>query len=193
MEGYSLKKFLKSPINPLQLPYVLLVLAGIGFLDALYLTIEHYRNVVPSCTLHGCDVVLTSHYATIWGLPTSLYGVFFYVAVMILSVALITFYKKPVISNEERNPQNREISSDKETTFFKGSRMARDDKNNVSQWLIPLLFLLCCSGLFVGLLLIYIQAFVLHAFCQYCLLSEVVDFLLFDASWWLYNSMRVLP
>jgi uncharacterized membrane protein len=165
MEGYSLKKFLKSPINPLQLPYVLLALAGIGFLDALYLTIEHYRNLIPSCTLHGCDVVLTSHYATIWGLPTSLYGVFFYVAVMVLSVILITIYKKPVISNEERNLQDKQV-------------------------VIPLLFLLCCSGFFVGLLLIYIQAFVLHAFCQYCLLSEVIDFLLFDASWWLYNSIK---
>lgn len=56
---------------------------------------------------------------------------------------------------------------------------------------IPLfLFILCTAGLGVGLILIGIQAFILHSWCYYCLFSELIDFLLFDASWWLYNSQK---
>lgn len=51
-----------------------------------------------------------------------------------------------------------------------------------------LLFALCSLGFLVGIGLIFLQAFVLHAWCYYCLFSELIDFLLFDASWWLYNS-----
>lgn len=149
MDRYSLKRFLKSPVPIASLPYILLSLGGLGFLDTLYLTIEHYRSVIPPCTLHGCDVVLTSQYANLYGIPLAVIGIGFYVIVMVLTMIFL-------------QTKNKTISS--------------------------LIFGLCLAGFIVGIYLVYLQAFVIHAFCQYCLLSEVVDFLLFDASWWLMNS-----
>ncbi|HXS15072.1 MAG TPA: hypothetical protein VN711_03000, partial [Candidatus Saccharimonadales bacterium] len=108
----------------------------------------------------------------------------FYIAVMILSVVLITVI--PTRSFQEASALGTKSGIQDE-----GSRVKPGmTKRNLFQFLIPLLFLLCSLGFFVGIILIYIQAFVLHAFCQYCLLSELIDFLLFDASWWLYNSQK---
>ena len=174
MEGYSLKKFLRSPINVRYLPYTLLGLSILGFFDGLYLTIIHYKNLIPPCTIGGCEVVLTSKYAMVGPFPTSLYGVAFYLAVIILTGILITL-----------NPVMSKPSKEKE----KSSEIVRLDDKFV-KIIIPLLFFLCLLGLLVGLFLIYLQAFVLHAYCQYCLASEVIDFLMFDAAWWLYNSLE---
>lgn len=54
-------------------------LAAAGFLDALYLTIEHYLHTIPPCTITaGCETVLTSQYATFLGIPVALLGVIYY-------------------------------------------------------------------------------------------------------------------
>lgn len=63
---------------------VMLVLALIGMFDATYLTIQHYHNAVPPCTLRGCEVVLTSTYATIGNIPVSLFGTAYYLFIAIL-------------------------------------------------------------------------------------------------------------
>jgi uncharacterized membrane protein len=60
-------------------PYILALLAVIGFGDSVYLTIEHYSNKIPPCTIvHGCEVVLTSSYATIFSVPVALLGALYY-------------------------------------------------------------------------------------------------------------------
>jgi uncharacterized membrane protein len=59
----------------------------LGFADAFYLTVKHFQDQVPPCSLvTGCETVLTSQYATILGIPVSLFGVLFYLSVLILSV-----------------------------------------------------------------------------------------------------------
>lgn len=63
-----------------------LVLSAAGFLDATYLTVEHYRSAVPPCGLAGgCETVLTSDYSTIGGAPIALFGAFYYLAVFLLA------------------------------------------------------------------------------------------------------------
>lgn len=152
MEDYSLKKFFASPFPVRILPYLLLLFALLGFLDASYLTIQHYQHSIPPCTIGGCETVLTSSYATIIPhVPTSLLGTGFYLVVMVLAGIFLTIGHKPY---------------------------------SISL----LLFILCSLGLLVGIFLIGIQAFILHSWCYYCLFSELIDFLLFDASWWLYSS-----
>ena len=151
MNEYSLKRLLKSPFPVQVLPYLLLVFAGLGFLDASYLTIQHFLNKIPPCTVGGCETVLTSNFATVLNIPLSLIGVGFYLTVIILTGMFLTIrHKQSAITT--------------------------------------LIFTLCSLGLLVGIVLIGIQAFVLHAWCYYCLFSEALDFLLFDASWWLWNS-----
>ena len=65
--------------------YTLLIASFVGFLDATYLTILHYQNVIPPCTItNGCETVLTSKFATIGALPVSLFGAGFYLTVLVL-------------------------------------------------------------------------------------------------------------
>jgi len=60
------------------------LVALIGFCDATYLSIEHFRGVVPPCSITaGCEKVLTSSYAVVAGIPVSLAGSFYYLVVLI--------------------------------------------------------------------------------------------------------------
>lgn len=71
--------------------YVIAVLAAaIGLVDTLYLTVSHYGSSQVICNLvDGCNLVLESHWASIFGIPTSLIGVGYYVIVLLL---LSAFY-----------------------------------------------------------------------------------------------------
>lgn len=69
------------------LVFALLGLAPLGFLDASYLTIEHFLNKVPPCTIvHGCEAVTTSPYSLIFGIPTALLGALYYLAIILALV-----------------------------------------------------------------------------------------------------------
>lgn len=113
------------------------IISFLGFLDSAYLTILHYKNAIPPCSVtNGCETVLTSKYAMVGPLPVSLLGAFFYLAVIILCILILTNYKKTIL----------------DTFYF-----------------------LALSGFLVSVVLIYIQAEILHAFCQYCLISEATS------------------
>lgn len=63
----------------------MIVLATAGFFLAFYLTVEHYLGRVPECSfLSGCEEVTTSEYATIAGIPISLFGAGYFLAITIL-------------------------------------------------------------------------------------------------------------
>jgi len=112
-----------------------------GFLDATYLTIVHYKNLIPPCSaITNCELVLTSKYATFLGIPIALIGTLYY---CILLAFLILLYQE------------------KKKIFLDFSAF------------------LVFSALGVSILLVYIQAGILHAFCQYCLLSEGINTALF--------------
>jgi uncharacterized membrane protein len=66
-----------------------LILGFLGFLDSAYLTISHYKNVIPPCTLHGCDTVLTSSFSMIGPIPLALLGTLFYLGMMILCLLIL--------------------------------------------------------------------------------------------------------
>lgn len=79
---------------------LLLVLLGIA--DTLYLTWEHYANIVPPCPAHSvlgswvdCGRVLTSSYSTIFNIPLALYGLGYY----LFLIVSLNFFKKflPII------------------------------------------------------------------------------------------------
>lgn len=127
-----------------------LIFAFIGFLDATYLTILHYKNAFPPCTVTGgCETVLTSQYSVILGVPISLLGSLFYLLLMFFALAVLL---------------------DKRKIFAHG------------------LFLTAFSGLFISAVLFFVQFFILKAFCQYCLLSEVISLILFINCSLLYSK-----
>ncbi len=117
----------------------LFALALIGFVDAVFLTVTHYLNVIPPCSIHGCEVVTTSIYSTIAGIPIALFGAVYYLVILALLVAYV----------------------DKRKDLF----------------LSIIGFITLLAGL-VSLYLIYLQLFVLHAICIYCMTSATTTILL---------------
>ncbi len=63
------------------------VFAIIGFFDATYLTMKHFFGGVIPCLTGGCELVTTSEYATIIGIPVALLGAIYYVSLLILMIA----------------------------------------------------------------------------------------------------------
>lgn len=121
-------------------PIIAALVALVGLTDAVYLTIHHYTaEPVPCSIVEGCEMVLTSDYAAIGGVPIAALGALAYAAAFILAV--LTAFGK--------------------TSFWKlyGAHTA----------------LMAAITVY----LIYLQAFVIGAFCQFCLLSAAVTFTLF--------------
>jgi len=134
------KSFPLRPI-PKWIPILFLVGGFIGFIDSAYLSVLHYKNVIPPCSiLRECETVLTSQYATIFGVPNALLGVFYYLVVVVLSV--LYFDTKQV------------------------------------KYLITAMGAIILGFIFT-LWFLYLQAFVIKAFCEYCLLSAGVTATLF--------------
>jgi uncharacterized membrane protein len=120
-------------------PLVIALLAFIGMVDALYLSMKRNAGGVPCHITSGCTDVLTSKYSEVAGIPLSWFGLAFYVTV--LSLAVFKIFEDP------------ERPSD----------------------LTPrLIFYLSGVGLIISALLVGIQAFILKAFCEYCLLSAAL-------------------
>jgi len=75
-----LNHLLKRPLQavPNKAVVILFIIAILGFFDASFLTIEHFQNKIPPCTTAGCETVLTSQYATMFGVPVALLGMIYY-------------------------------------------------------------------------------------------------------------------
>lgn len=59
--------------------FAAVVFAIIGLGDSIYLTVKHFADEkVPCSLITGCEQVLTSEYAEIYGIPTAAFGAFAY-------------------------------------------------------------------------------------------------------------------
>lgn len=126
-----------SLIKNNKLIFYSLILGFLGFIVATYLTILHYQNALPPCSLtSNCELVLTSKYASILGVPLALFGSIFYLSIIALCLLIITSYGKIFLN---------------------------------------VFYLFVALGFVVSLILIYIQANFIGAFCQYCLISEAIS------------------
>ena len=76
----------------------ILVFSFIGFLDAGYITVQHYsEGIVPCYGFQGCDLVLTSRYAEVGGVPISLVGAIYYLIIFIAGVWFIDSRNKKAL------------------------------------------------------------------------------------------------
>jgi len=72
--------------------------ALIGFIDAAYLTFEHFLGRVPPCSiLHGCEKVTTSPYAEVFGIPLALFGAIYYFTLLVLIIAHFDLRKQIIL------------------------------------------------------------------------------------------------
>ncbi len=122
-----------------KLPLVAAVVALGGVADAVYLTVKHFTGeAVPCSIVEGCEQVLTSSYAEIFGVPLAAFG----------ALAYFTAFSLAILA------------------AFGNRRM----------WTL--------FGIQVVLMaiftawLVYLQAFVIEAFCQFCLISAAITLVL---------------
>lgn len=126
-----------------------LIVALLGFADATFLTIEHYRGEVPPCTTEGCDTVLTSSYSSIVGIPVSLLGSLFYFAMLISAfIYLESLWSKGLVGP-------RQLS--------------------ILKWS----FFATTVGLLASAYFVFLQAVVIGSWCQYCIGSAITSTILF--------------
>lgn len=85
-----------GPLN--KLVFAFIALALVGLVDAGYLTIEHYRGVIPTCTLNGCETVLTSRYATVGPVPIAAIGTLYYLALLLAGIGYLTLRRPMLIA-----------------------------------------------------------------------------------------------
>ncbi len=69
-------------------PYILLALAMVGLGDTLYLSYFQYLNLIPTCAIGGCEIVLTSAQSKFFGVPWSYIGLVYYAYMFCLAVLL---------------------------------------------------------------------------------------------------------
>ena len=69
-------------------PFYIISATFIGLADTLYLSYFHYMNLIPSCAIGGCEIVLTSPYSTPFGVPFAYIGLFYYVSMLGLAMLL---------------------------------------------------------------------------------------------------------
>jgi len=116
------------------------VIGVVGIADSIYLTVHHYTATAVPCGLTGgCEMVLTSSYAELFGVPIAAYGAAAYFTAF--SLAILAAY-----GNE---------------TAWKLFGALATVMALSSAWLI------------------YVQAFYINAWCQFCLLSALTSFTLF--------------
>ncbi|MEX1997740.1 MAG: vitamin K epoxide reductase family protein [Candidatus Andersenbacteria bacterium] len=122
----------------------LFVIAILGLLISGYLYITYTSGGPILCGSGGCEEVRGSAYAHLFGLPTPLYGIIFYV---LLGVSAILWTP----------PWYRRLH-------------------------FPLL-LLTGIGLVVSIWLTYLEAFVIEAWCRWCVVSAVLTLVAFALVW----------
>jgi len=149
-----LKHLLKRPLQevPTKIVIVLFIIALIGFTDASFLTIEHFRNVIPPCTTAGCETVLTSPYSTMFGIPVALLGMVYY---LLISIGLFAHIEG------KHEPSLRAV------------------------------LLVTIVGFVMSIWFVGAQAFLIHSWCQYCLVSATISTLLFGSSIYVLKKYRV--
>ncbi|HEX8289599.1 MAG TPA: vitamin K epoxide reductase family protein [Pyrinomonadaceae bacterium] len=122
-----------------KIPLLAAIVALMGLADSIYLTVHHYTaEPVPCSIVSGCEQVLTSAYAEMYGIPTAAFGVGAYLLAFVLAV-LAAFGKRQM------------------WTLFGATVFV--------------------MAIFTGYL-IYLQAYVIEAFCQFCLISAATTFTL---------------
>lgn len=125
---------------PRPYPVAALLISLVGLIDAAYLTANHIAGTAVPCNLvNGCEMVLNSQWAEIYGIPTAVFGAIAYFTVF--STALLVYFG---------------------TSFLW----------KIYGAIATMMFLF-------SLWLVYLQAFVINAFCQYCLVSAATSSLLF--------------
>lgn len=68
--------------------YLIILLSIVGIIDTAYLTYEHFNNTIPHCAntaFIDCGAVLKSDYSVVYGIPLTVIGLGYYLAIFFLT------------------------------------------------------------------------------------------------------------
>lgn len=125
--------------------------AIVGVVETSYLTVVKLLGTSPACPSQGCDQVLSSPYATVLGVPLSLWGMVAYGLMAVFALGPLLVKEKPHKSWRTR------LVRQTDWLLFGGATL-----------------MVVWSGY-----LMYILAFTLKAFCPYCFASAFLSGCLF--------------
>ena len=126
-------------------------IASVGAAVTGYLTIVKLTGNSTACPTNGCDLVLSSPYATVFGLPLALFGFFAY-------ASMIVFALIPLLVNSSKQAQLR---------------------SNLENWTGLLLFVGGTAMTIFSGYLMYLLAFKIQVVCIYCVGSALLSATLF--------------
>lgn len=130
--------------------------AGLSF----YLTYLHFvpeaSTICQLGELFDCDVVNKSQYSEILGIPVSILGAGYYIAMFIFS-ALFS-WKNDLFKGVDLHD------------LFRGA------------------FVVTAAGIAFSLYLTYVEAFVLYAFCIFCVVQQIIILIM---GWLLWQAYRL--
>ncbi len=126
-------------------------IATIGAVVTAYLTITKLVGGEAACPTKGCDIVLSSPYATVFGLPLTLFGFLAYVSMVVFAVA-------PLVVNSTKQQKLR---------------------SPLENWTWLLLLAGATAMMVFSGYLMYLLAFQIKVVCIYCVASALFSTSLF--------------
>lgn len=126
-------------------------LATVGAVVTAYLTVVKFSQGSAACPTSGCDIVLASPYATVFGLPLALFGFLAYASMVVFAVA-------PLLVNSQTNKALR---------------------SKLENWTALLLFAGGTAMMVFSGYLMYLLAVEIKAVCIYCVGSAILSASLF--------------
>jgi len=134
-----------SPWIHRQSRFIIAIVATLGAVTTAYLTAVKFAGESAACPTEGCDKVLSSPYAIVFGLPLALFGLLAYASMAGMAVS-------PWLINPDSQKELR---------------------SNLENWTWLLMFAGGTSmALFSGYLM-YVMAFEIQSLCLYCIFSAV--------------------
>lgn len=121
-------------------------IAVIGALGTAYLTVVKLTGGDAACPTEGCDRVLTSPYAELFGIPLTIFGCLAYTGMAVMAAG-------PLAVNPDRNKELRQ---------------------KLEQWTKLLMFIGAVGLVVFSGYLMYLLAFEIRAACIYCLTSAAM-------------------
>ena len=126
-------------------------IATVGALGTGYLTVIKLMGNSAACPVKGCDQVLNSPYAEVFGIPLTLFGALAYLTMVVLATG-------PLLVNVEKN---------------------REQRHKLESITWPLLFIGATGMMVFSGYLMYLLATELRAACLYCIVSAALTTLMF--------------
>jgi uncharacterized membrane protein/glutaredoxin len=116
-----------------------------GALGTAFLTINKLTGGDGACPTEGCERVFASPYATVFGLPLTLFGFLGYATMLALAAA-------PLLINPDQSKELRQ---------------------KLEAWTWPLMFMVATAMVVFSGYLMTLLAFEIRAFCPYCVSSAL--------------------